>query len=202
MITTSYKTPLREEPVRSANAGMAIQVIHDAFRHDRIVRWIWPEEHSFEEAMPRFIAAFGGGAFSCGSADVLGDDRAAALWLPYGTVPDEESVMEILTTSVSPNRHSEIFGMFEQMERLHPTEPHWYLPLIGVREEFQGRGYGSVLMRHALDRCDRDGLPAYLEATSSRNVPFYENFGFRTIGIIQSGTSPELYAMLRPAQAC
>ena len=51
------------------------------------------------------------------------------------------------------------------MGDLHPTFDHWYLPLAGVDPPAQGRGLGSVLLRHALEICDRGGLPAYLEAT-------------------------------------
>ena len=34
--------------------------------------------------------------------------------------------------------------------------------------ELQGRGIGSALMQPVLERCDRDGMPAYLEATTPR----------------------------------
>lgn len=80
----------------------------------------------------------------------------------------------------------------------HPSEPHWYLPLIGVEPAQQGGGRGAVLMREALARCDRDGLPAYLESTNPRNIPFYERFGFRPVGEIQAGNGPKLTPMWRP----
>jgi hypothetical protein len=43
-------------------------------------------------------------------------------------------------------------------------------------------------------------LPAYLESTNPRNIPFYESLGFCPVGIIQSGTSPEIVPMLREPQ--
>ena len=36
----------------------------------------------------------------------------------------------------------------------------------------KGQGLGSALIRPALDRCDSDGLPAYLEATASSSPPY------------------------------
>jgi ribosomal protein S18 acetylase RimI-like enzyme len=48
----------------------------------------------------------------------------------------------------------EIFAFMEQMDRSHPSEPHWYLPMIGVDPGKQGNGYGSALLKHALERCD------------------------------------------------
>lgn len=46
------------------------------------------------------------------------------------------------------------------MKKNHPTEPHWYLPMIGVAPINQGEGVGSVLMTEALKAVDRDGLIA------------------------------------------
>jgi ribosomal protein S18 acetylase RimI-like enzyme len=85
----------------------------------------------------------------------------------------------------------------ERMARHHPSEPHWYLPLIGVVPAHRGKGVGDALMRHALAACDRDGLPAYLESTNPRNITLYERHGFERIASIQSGSSPIIVPMLR-----
>ena len=77
----------------------------------------------------------------------------------------------LVAEAVPAADQEEVFGFMDQMGEFHLTEPHWYLPLIGVDVTKQGRGYGSALLRHALERCDRDGLPAYLEATSPLNKP-------------------------------
>ncbi|MCJ7787955.1 MAG: GNAT family N-acetyltransferase [Methyloceanibacter sp.] len=61
----------------------------------------------------------------------------------------------------------------------------------------QGRGHVSALLRHTLSSCDADRMPAYLEATSARNVPFYRRHGFEAIGTIQLGASPPITPMLR-----
>ena len=71
-------------------------------------------------------------------------------------------------------------AVMEQMGRYHPSEPHWYLPLIGIDPAQQGKGYGGALLQHALIACDRDGSLAYLESTNPRNIPLYERHGFET----------------------
>ena len=91
----------------------------------------------------------------------------------------------------------EFFGFMGQVEEFHPTDPHWYLPIIGVDVTKQGQGYGSALLRHALERCDRDRLPAYLEASSPLNKSLYERHGFEALGVIQEGSSPPLWPMQR-----
>ena len=87
--------------------------------------------------------------------------------------------------------------MFEQMATYHPTELHWYLPLIGVDPAHQGRGHGDALMRYVLEQFDREKRPAYLESTNTRNISLYRRHGFEELGTIQAGSSPTLVPMLR-----
>jgi hypothetical protein len=56
----------------------------------------------------------------------------------------------------------------------------------------------TSLLRAVLDRADREGSPAYLEATSRRNRALYERHGFVTIGELTVADCPPLYAMWRP----
>ena len=65
-----------------------------------------------------------------------------------------------------------------QMEKRHPREPHWYLALLGTDPDHQRKGLASSLMRPVLDRCDTEGLPAYLETGTKENVAFYNHHGF------------------------
>ncbi len=83
------------------------------------------------------------------------------------------------------------------MGEFHPKEPHWYLPLIGVDPTRQNKGYGAMLMQYALEVCDRDGLPAYLESSNPRNITLYQRHGFEIVGTIQAGSSPPLFPMRR-----
>ena len=59
---------------------------------------------------------------------------------------------------------------------------------------------GSALLRYALEQCDRDGMPAYLESSNPRNIPLYQRHGFEIIGTIQAGSSPTVVPMLRRAR--
>jgi GNAT superfamily N-acetyltransferase len=72
-------------------------------------------------------------------------------------------------------------GCLELLERKHPQGPHYYLFALGVEPSMQGRGIDGRLMEPILDRCDREGVPAYLESTNERNLPLDERHGFRIL---------------------
>jgi hypothetical protein len=49
-----------------------------------------------------------------------------------------------------------------------------------------------------LERCDSEQMPAYLEASNPRNIPFYQAHGFRITRELQFGLGgPPLAAMWR-----
>jgi GNAT superfamily N-acetyltransferase len=175
----------------------AIATITMAFTNDPVARWIFRDANVYLTYCPPFVKAMGSAAFANGSADSIGDCGGVALWLPPGVAPDEETMGAVAEEAVPAADQEEVFGFLGQMDEFHPTEPHWYLPLIGVDVTRQGRGYGSALLRHALERCDRDHLPAYLEATSPLNKPLYERHGFEELGAIQAGSSPPMWPMQR-----
>lgn len=169
-----------------------------AFAADPMARWTWPQAHQYLAAMPRMVRAFGSRAFSRGSALCTDGYAGAALWLPPGVQSDEEGLGAVIESTVAPALRPETDAVFEQMATYHPTEPHWYLPLIGADPAHQGEGHGGALMAYALARCDRDHAPAYLESSNPRNIPFYRRHGFEPLGVIQVGSSPRLVPMLRP----
>jgi ribosomal protein S18 acetylase RimI-like enzyme len=172
-------------------------VLTMAFADDPAARWLYPDDDRYRHDFADFVRAFGGNSVELGTAYQVGDDVACALWLPPGEESDEESVVDHVLRRIAPQRHDEVFAVFEAMGRAHPTEPHWYLPLIGVEPAFQGYGYGSALLRHVLKDCDREGIPAYLEATSAQNIALYERHGFQRLEAVEVGTCPAITPMWR-----
>jgi GNAT superfamily N-acetyltransferase len=90
-----------------------------------------------------------------------------------------------------------LMRVLNAMEAKHPHERHWYLPLIGIAPEWQGRGFGAALLRPILERCDREELPAYLEASSPRNRALYERHRFKVLEEMRVKDSPPMWRMWR-----
>lgn len=174
-----------------------IDVITLAFSTDPMARWAFPSPQTYLAIWPQAVKAFGGHGFAHGTVHLAAGNAAAAMWLPPGVQPDSERLRVLTEQHAPPERQADMAQVFQQMGRFHPEEPCWYLPLIGVDPASQGQGYGSALLRYALEQVDRTGAPAYLESSNPRNVPLYERHGFNVLGSIQAGSSPTVVPMLR-----
>jgi ribosomal protein S18 acetylase RimI-like enzyme len=181
----------------ASDEASAIAVVVLAFSADPAARWTWPEPQQYLVHFPHFVKALGGNAFAHGSAYCMDGYLGAALWLPPEVGPDEDALSTLLKSTASESAKKDVFAVFEQMERYHPREPHWFLPFIGIDPSQQGKGYGAALMKHALVPCDRDQKLAYLESSNPKNIPLYQRHGFELLGTIQVGASPPIFPMLR-----
>jgi GNAT superfamily N-acetyltransferase len=186
-------------PLAPARRAAALGTLARAFAADPPSRWVWPDDAAYRKFFPRFAAAFGGGAIDRGTALATAGLSGVALWMAPGAGPDEAALASVIEASVDAERRGAAFDLFGEMGREHPSEPHWYLPLIGVAPERQGRGLGAALLRPILAAADAAGLPAYLEATSPASVPLYARHGFLPFGAISVGGSPPIVPMRRPA---
>ena len=79
----------------------------------------------------------------------------------------------------------------------HPHGSYWYLQFMGVAPGRQGQGIGSQLMAPVLERCDREGARAYLDATNERNKRLYERHGFKAEDPFAARGAPPLWPMWR-----
>jgi ribosomal protein S18 acetylase RimI-like enzyme len=189
--------------IRRAAAGdraPAIAILTAAFADDPAMRWIYGDGARQRRRFGDFVEAFAGAAFDEGTAH-LAEEGGAALWLPPGRTPDGVAVFTHLEQHAEPARRTSVFALFEDLGRQHIDAPHWYLPLIGVVPSARRRGIGTALLREGLARCDRDALPARLEATNAANVKFCRRHGFRISGVIHTTESPPVFALMRPPAA-
>jgi ribosomal protein S18 acetylase RimI-like enzyme len=185
---------------RLADDEQAISVIVLAFHNDPLARWIFPHAHTYLARGPVGMRAFGGRAFAAGTAHHVEGFEGAALWLPPGVEPDQEALMAEFERQVPSERLADLLGLFDRMGSIHPQEPHWYLPLIGVDPAHQRKGLGSALLRHALEIIDRDRLTAYLESSNPLNIPLYQRHGFELLDTLRVGSAPPVFPMVRRAR--
>lgn len=88
-----------------------------------------------------------------------------------------------------------------RLEKHHPNTPeHWYLAVIAVDPDYQGRGIGQQLIAPGLARADEHGQPAFLETTRPSARDWYERLGFAVRTEVASfrGGPPEWFQWRDP----
>ncbi len=156
------------------------EVLARAFDDDPLMNWIILDEgHRAEHLRTLFRVVSRYAYLEHDASWILEDGSGASVWRPPGIgQPDAISQIAELWPKITDTVRSGALGKL--MEGRHPKEPdHYYLLAIGVDPALQGGGRGSTLIRTNLDICDTEGIPAYLENSKERNLPFYERHGFR-----------------------
>ncbi len=177
------------------------ELMADAFMDDPVSRWLFPDPLHRAAVHPGFFQLFIDATLDSphGVVDVTGqpgEPTGVALWVdvdasfsrteppPFHLVLDDDTYGRWLNLDMA-------------MAEAHPTEPHQWLAFIAVAPDRFGRGHGTALLRHGLNRVDRAGRPAYLEASTTANQRLYRRHGFAGTG---SPIRDLMQPMWRPAQ--
>ncbi|MGA9286284.1 MAG: GNAT family N-acetyltransferase [Solirubrobacteraceae bacterium] len=174
------------------------QALAEAFMEDPVFSWLMPSKQRRRGRLRRFFAfELRHLVLPRGAAWTVDGLNGAALVLPpkAWSSPPRLVMLQGLCFGARVDRPA---GLLAQIERRHLREPHYYFAYIGVSPAAQGQGLGSRLMSPTLERCDAEGLPAYLEASSERNAALYERLGFELQQEIRFAGSPPLRLMVRP----
>jgi ribosomal protein S18 acetylase RimI-like enzyme len=161
----------------------------DAFTDDPMMAWIYPDPATRPALMRTFMDLAIEIGFPHGHTYGVGANLGGAIWSPPDIDLFDDATItrffDVLGEQIGP-RAEEVGGGLLQINEHHPhDEPHFYLFVLGTSRAQQGGGLGSKMMREVLDRCDRQGLGAYLESSNTRNVPFYERHGFKVLAEVQ-----------------
>ncbi|MDX2542061.1 GNAT family N-acetyltransferase [Streptomyces sp. WI04-05B] len=191
---------------------LVVRLLDEAFQDDPVSGWVFPEQGHRRATHPKLMAAFLDIVLAEGRVDLTEDGTGCALWLsvPADAHPENENEGAAeengdaarLREAVDPdNERVELIGQLTAA--IHPSDrAHEYLWMIGVAPDSQGRGLGAALVQHVLERCDREGVAAYLEASSARSRTLYERLGFVHLGRpLDLPDGPRMWPMWREPQA-
>ena len=183
---------------------MAAQLCRSFF-DDPVISHVFRNEARRTEGMRRyFTTQMRGDYLPFGGCYTTDDYQGSAIWAPAGKPLLTGLAGLVNLVSVLPYVAAHLAStlrMLNLIESLHPHEPHWYLAILGADPSCQGKGVGTALMRPVLEHCDRQGLPAYLESSKERNLPFYSRHGFTvTKEVVLPGGGPKIWPMWRDPQ--
>ncbi|WP_410872174.1 GNAT family N-acetyltransferase [Nocardia sp. A7] len=186
----------------------AAETLAAAFQDDPVMSWILPEPDRRTVGLPRFFATMARHVFLPADVSDLalrpdGTVGGAALWTPPNH-PDPSPLTELRTLPgiwrAFGRRTLAGKQVGDLLKKNHPTEPHWYLAMLGSAPDVRGAGFGHALLHSRLDRVDADHAAAYLESSNPVNIGYYERFGFVVTGELQIPGGPTLWPMWRAAR--
>jgi GNAT superfamily N-acetyltransferase len=173
-----------------------------AFADDPVFDWLVPDPTKRHQMLPAWFLLGFRKLFKRREVYTTDELAGAAVWAAPDEWKSKTSEMlsvvpgSIRVVGLGPLRR--LIATFNAIEKQHPDEPHWYLELLGTDPPHQRKGIGAALMKPVLDRCDAEGLPAYLETQKERNVPYYRHHGFEVRKEIDlPGGGPHMWLMWR-----
>ena len=174
------------EPLERSDLPAAAAVLGRAFHTNPGLVAILKDDPPVERLRLTTIGmgAFAGAVQRVGTAEVIKHDgKVVAVSLSYapGAYPPSLATELQIGAGLLRGglRRLLRFGQADAlMRKRHLREPHWYLWVLGVDPEQQGRGFGSELLRALSARAEHDGVPCYLETDKPSSVQLYERHGY------------------------
>ncbi len=196
-----------EAPVQATAADLAqvVRTLSDAFALDPHMDWFMRADAGRDAARLAFfdmlVRRLG---FPNGRIDRPAGGGAAAVWMPFEWLGPTPLVAELMSLPLMLRatglaRFGRMMAIRADMDKHHPLDRrHAYLWFLGVAPAAQGRGVGSALLRAANARLDAEGLPAYLETGTTRNVALYRRHGYEVLSEHKARPdAPTMWSMWR-----
>jgi len=158
------------------------QVLGRGFQDDPVWQYLVPDERRRRRHVGAVFAALLRRRAAAGTTWTTSGLDGAAVWAG----PDEWRTpwWDIVGHAPTILRGFGLTGVARALRSLsaiesgHADEPHWYLEFLATEPDRRGRGVGSALMAPVLERCDDEGVGAYLESSKEANLAFYGRAGF------------------------
>lgn len=181
--------------------GMA-EALARAFEDDPVISWLFGDEAPRPMRYSRrFFRQEGRRHLARSCVYTLDGHAGAAYWDPPGhwkTPPLAMLRLAPLMIRGVGRRATKAMKGLGRMEKIHEQQlDHYYLAVLGTRPERQGEGIGAALMAPILQRCDSDGVGAYLESSKESNIPYYRRHGFEVVGEVSFPGGPQVWPMWR-----
>ena len=191
-------------PAEKRDAEPLAATLARAFLDDPLTSHLVSDPAARVAALPRMFKLLLKLGLPYGACYVTSGYEAATLWRPPGLwhvtlwqyISNAPELLGIFGTGVL-----KVMNTMDKVEKVHPTQTHWYLQTIGTDPAMQGKGFGSLIMRDQLARADKTRIPCYLESSKDTNIPIYKSFGFEVTGEIRIPNGPTLWPMWRNARS-
>ena len=159
----------------------AVKVLNDAFSEESMWKEVFNDEDKnrvLTEVMVRFCLKYGNVLATSDNLEGVmaiapyGKDMTALRIIRSGAfflsmkISNEAKKMKVLSNAI------------EEAKKSLNLDPYIHLLIMGVSQEFQGKGFGGKLLRAVIEKAETERKPIYLETQKEENVNLYEKYGF------------------------
>jgi GNAT superfamily N-acetyltransferase len=198
--------------IRPGDQSALVGALARAFYDDPLFNYFVPDLISQSKGLLTFMGASVVDAIPFGEiwiARTGGKIACGAVWLPPGTYPrgTRRDLMTNLrgapTFVRSGRRLAGAVRLLAALDKAHHAldEPHYYLGILGTDPLFQRTGAGTAALQPVLERCDTEGITAYLETQKEENLAYYARHSFELIEKIEVKGVPPVWTLSRRARA-
>jgi GNAT superfamily N-acetyltransferase len=182
-------------------ADAATRLVHTAFAHDPIMRWVWPDEGRWASVGRAFLDRLAEVRLSGGEAWVTDDLSAVALWEPPGGIyASRPGLWPEFNRLLMPDEEARLSDYDAAIDQRRPADAHWYLGVLAVAADRRGSGLARVVATPILDSADRTTTSVVLETATPVNLAIYARLGFEVDAEVDlPHDGPHVWLLRRPA---
>jgi len=188
----------------SADHPAIVSALVEAYEDDPVMNYLFPEGAARKPSWAAYFRLNLARYTRFDGVHVTDAGRGAALWAPPGKhhvgLLEQLLLAPKILAMLGLRRVTRGVACMQKMQSRHPTEPHFYLNILGVHPQRQGAGVGAALLAAGLERVDASGLGAYLESSNERNLTLYRRHGFETKDVLPIGPGVQMWLMWREAR--
>ena len=180
------------------------EVLSRAFYNDPYYLWIMPNGKKRLLQLQWWMKILLRYTLIYGSIHYTDDNKGVAMWVgPDKPIIDDVKILSLglimYPFKIGIRNFMRLLDISEQWNKEHKklNKRHYYLMVIGVEPEYQGKGIGSRLMQVGLKKADDEKLECYLETVTYEDVRFYMKHNFEIIFNKGFGVESQYWLMKR-----
>ena len=184
-------------------------LLYNALRPDPFYRTLeaaFPEREAARDAMLRYYDLSIAEAAVWGHLGMAEGTEGISVWsVPLDAEQSRQKAEAKRTALVAAmgTACAQTFAAIEENMARHEAamdlSDHWYLSILAVAPDQQGRGKGASLLDPVLAQADKAGVSSYLTTFTPRNISFYKRMGYRDMGgFAEPITQSDFHILVRP----
>ena len=186
---------------------LSSKVLSQAFHNDPLMLYLFPDSTERENKLPSMMELLLRIGIKYGIVHTTSPKlEGIAVWFPSNKAKIT-TWMGLLNGGISyffkhgskvVKKQNRFYNYIYSVHKHLIPSHHWYLSIIGINPQCQGKGLSRVLFDSMLNKIDDQNIPCFLDTNNEKNLPIYARFGFKILKEYEiHGTSIVNWAMIR-----